>query len=821
MKGGFVDPMGPEIGNHYQVLNEPLDQIMGGSMAMLKIVHTMVASMTRLDHAVETLFQRMDDMEDQVQTLTYNVQGFEAESESQPRIKSPFHGEILQHHAPAHDIGSQWDGELQRRPLKKRPPEYLSKREDLWEEGALEEAAPEEAAPEASKPKGSPKGDQNKNKPAPKPESKPEPAAAVGSTEAGVNEGGESGESASFPTEMPAARVPLADQYPPGEALDNAAAEHVQRIFRGHRQRALKHMLGLVRGIDMTTKRMPKKLTVNLRLESLENKCDQLKAQNVKLKQRIEFVRAEAAEAVREAKEKADKALRGCKALAQEMTEFRDEVTENMAEQNQRIDTVDATVVAFQDEVAQNFSEQAQNLDTLSKDVAYIQSPEGQEALKDGLIEKQMQGVLDLVQEITNVVDAAKPLPRQDAACVKKLLKTAEHCAKTMEMAFKIEEADNAEAELEGLTDRRPDEWLGALNEPNFMNQLVEVLWATHLCLKEDNKTKQELAAGEAEKEAFLLGDVPVYVDSLEGLLADTGAAIVAVLENFLNKGRQQISIRELWGSLTTIKSEVLRDVTNAVQEALLLKADTEDFNALQKRADAGLRDIIRMKPDVELWAANKLKLIGLDIENFTALEGRVDESFTTLFALGAKVDGKVGNEQMDQILESLQAQFNELEERHAEEGDDVKKLIEPKADRTELAKLARALASGGGGDDPVLAFMTEKPPYSCLSCNRPLPNIPNSVDKERPQLKPAPEVSHDLKPVNVLVPTYDKPLAKVRPPPKQRSLHPTEEHKYALDLASPVQGLGSNSQSLELGDPVSKYDRNIPTGHSRLGNKR
>ena len=49
-------------------------------------------------------------------------------------------------------------------------------------------------------------------------------------------------------------------------------------------------MLGLVRGIDMTTKRMPKKLTVNLRLESLENKCDQLKAQNVKLKQRIEFV---------------------------------------------------------------------------------------------------------------------------------------------------------------------------------------------------------------------------------------------------------------------------------------------------------------------------------------------------------------------------------------------------------------------------------------------------------------------------------------------------------------------------------------------------
>jgi len=301
----------------------------------------------------------------------------------------------------------------------------------------------------------------------------------------------------------------------------------------------------------------------------------------------------------------------------------------------------------------------------------------------------------------------------------------------------------------------------------------------------------------------------------------------VDVLENFLNKGRQQVSIRELWGSLNSIKSDVLRDVTAAVQEALDLKADTDDFNALQKRADAGLRDIIRMKPDVELWGANKEKLVGLDIENFTALEGRVDESFTALFTLGGKVDSKVGTEQMDQILESLQAQFNELEERHAEEGDDVKKLIEPKADRTELAKLARALASGGGGgDDPILAFTTEKPPYSCLSCNRPLPAIPNSVDKERVPPKPAPEVAHDpSKPVNVLVPTYDKPLARVKPPPKQRALHPSEEHKYALDLAvppgapspAPGGGLGGSRESLELGGPVSKYDRNQPSGHSRL----
>jgi len=68
---------GQRITNQYASINEPLDVIMGGSGAMLQIVHTLVASLSRLDGAVETLFLRLDGLEESVSTLTYNIQGFE------------------------------------------------------------------------------------------------------------------------------------------------------------------------------------------------------------------------------------------------------------------------------------------------------------------------------------------------------------------------------------------------------------------------------------------------------------------------------------------------------------------------------------------------------------------------------------------------------------------------------------------------------------------------------------------------------------------------------------------------------------------------
>jgi len=334
-----------------------------------------------------------------------------------------------------------------------------------------------------------------------------------------------------------------------------------------------------------------------------------------------------------------------------------------------------------------------------------------------------------------------------------------------------------------------------------------------------------------ASEEPFTLGGIKVYVESLTDVLGDVGASICNVLEHFLNKGRQQIAIRELWGSLSSIKSDVLRDVSVAVQGEMDKKADQSEFVSLMKRSDAGLRDTIKMKPEVELWSLNKEKLLGLDIQHFTELEGRVDESFTTVFTLQASVKGKVGAEDLEQVLGSVQAQFGELEERHAAGTEDFERMLQPKVDRTELAKLARALASKGGNDDPVLAFYTEKPQFSCLSCNRPLPRIPNSVESESAPRRAAPEVFEGGRPGspgphsgNVLVPQYEKPLAKVRPPPKQRSLHPSEEHRYALDLAkTPEAGIGGgDSRGGGGGDgvpgsAVSRYERNIPSKPSRM----
>jgi hypothetical protein len=320
------------------------------------------------------------------------------------------------------------------------------------------------------------------------------------------------------------------------------------------------------------------------------------------------------------------------------------------------------------------------------------------------------------------------------------------------------------------------------------------------------------------------LDKVKVYVASLVELLGDTGNAICGVMEHFLNKGRQQLSIRELIGSLRSIKSDVLRDVTSAVQTTLDSKANEEDFRALGKRTEQGLQELVRMKPDVDLWSNNKDRLVGLDLETFNLMEGRLDENSTSVFTLGQKLGGLVSHEDMEQMLESLQAQFNQMEEKNAAGADEFEKMLEPKADRTELAKLARAFASKNGADDPILAFYTDKPKFHCLSCNRPLPAIPNSTDAA-PKPLPAPEVfdGKSLDASQLTMPSYEMPLAKVKPPPKQRALMPGEEHKYSLDLAVPPQsgfsGSGSASATpvLEEGSGVSRYQRNIPTKPSRL----
>jgi len=66
------------------------------------------------------------------------------------------------------------------------------------------------------------------------------------------------------------------------------------------------------------------------------------------------------------------------------------------------------------------------------------------------------------------------------------------------------------------------------------MNELAELLWASHLTLKEDSNQQDN-------NDSHVLANVPSAVPSLTDLLADCSNAICAVLDNFLNKGRQQV----------------------------------------------------------------------------------------------------------------------------------------------------------------------------------------------------------------------------------------------------------------------------------------
>ena len=614
-------------------------------------------------------------------------------------------------------------------------------------------------------------------------------------------------------------------EYPEGLERDNAAAARLQQIYRGHSQRTFHGMLKRVKEVDMTAKKIPKAMTLANRLERVEQQCEDLERENHQLNMAIARVKQDAADAIKAAEDMAAKAIKGLTRLDGEMGHLKDHVDESLLEASQRADGLDAAMSAFQDEVAQGFSDQGATLETLKKDVAYIQSPEGQENLKDGLIEKQMGGVLKLVREVKNVIDAAGPLPRQDTELIKKLQGCCLQAGKCLDKAQTIEEEEAAEAAASGAA-VNPNAWLGALNEPDFMNDLMELLWQVHITLKDDLAAKAIAEGGGGGPDLFTLDGVTVYVESLADLLGDAGQAIAAVMEFFLNKGRQQLAIRELWGSLGSIKSDVLKDVTAAVQGAMDKKCDVDAFVGLQKRADASIKETARMKPEVAIWSENRHKLVGLDVDVFNDVAGRVDEAFTTMFAIGAKVDAKVSAADMETILGGLQAQFNDLEERHAGQSEDFEKMLEPKADRVELAKLARALASKGEKDDPILAFLTDKPKFHCMSCNRPLPKIPNSTDVERALPRPAPEV-FEGRPASpgthggVLVPMFDKPLAKVRPPPKQRSLAPGDAHKYALDLAVAASerggGLVGSPLPVEQGTPVSRYQRDIPSNPSRL----
>jgi len=287
---------------------------------------------------------------------------------------------------------------------------------------------------------------------------------------------------------------------------------------------------------------------------------------------------------------------------------------------------------------------------------------------------------------------------------------------------------------------------------------------------------------------------------------------------------------------LLTIKSAVVADVAEAVQSQMDAKTDLTEFLGLQKRADAAIKELAKLKPDVELWGQQKDMLVGLDIDQFNELKGTVDETNVSIYSLTGKLDQKVSAADLEMTLGGLQAQFAQLEEKAANGEDEFAKMLEPKADRAELAKAIRALATKGGKDaDPVLAFYTDKPKFHCLSCNRPLPKIPNSTDSERPPSRGAPEVlsGHGAIPQahqSVLLPGYDAPLAKVRPPPRQRPLPPSEQHKYSLDLAEPPPpGMAPGPASgieppvpgsplpIEQGAPISRYQRNIPNKPSRL----
>ena len=75
-------------------------------------------------------------------------------------------------------------------------------------------------------------------------------------------------------------------------------------------------------------------------------------------------------------------------------------------------------------------------------------------------------------------------------------------------------------------------------------------------------------------------------------------ARLVDVLDLYLNKGRQQIAIREVIELLRTIKSDVASDVTRALNTALITKTDTSVFESTSRELQEAIADLQWMKPE-------------------------------------------------------------------------------------------------------------------------------------------------------------------------------------------------------------------------------
>lgn len=104
----------------------------------------------------------------------------------------------------------------------------------------------------------------------------------------------------------------------------------------------------------------------------------------------------------------------------------------------------------FQDEVSAGFAEQGALVAALRKDVDYSTSPEGQAALKDGLIEKEMGSVLDLVNQVAEAIAGATPLPRQDSELTTQLKECGVRAGSAMDKAKALEEEERADAAAKG-----------------------------------------------------------------------------------------------------------------------------------------------------------------------------------------------------------------------------------------------------------------------------------------------------------------------------------------------------------------------------------
>eukprot|EP00636_Phaeomonas_parva_P008196 CAMPEP_0118851570 /NCGR_PEP_ID=MMETSP1163-20130328/942_1 /TAXON_ID=124430 /ORGANISM="Phaeomonas parva, Strain CCMP2877" /LENGTH=752 /DNA_ID=CAMNT_0006783935 /DNA_START=208 /DNA_END=2466 /DNA_ORIENTATION=- len=244
---------------------------------------------------------------------------------------------------------------------------------------------------------------------------------------------------------------------------------------------------------------------------------------------------------------------------------------------------------------------------------------------------------------------------------------------------------------------------------------------------------------------------------------------------------REVRQVKEVVGEVETLKNQLAEGPNTEAINAAFEERLTE---AIGNAKNDVMRDL-RFELDEALMSRRSTSTDPADDVDVAAELGDAAEKIE---ALRADLVGKVDSKDLDDAMTGIQTQLTRIALETARK-EQLELLAREKVDKGELRKLAGALANMNPLEDDNVVAGKQK--LTCLSCNRPLPNMGKNHANGPPTLRTKP-TRVDRSPERAASPPAEKTKAIVNLTPNA--------HQYALD-----------PEYTRDGAVVSRYPRIMP----------